>query len=98
MEIIKEQGAGEFSLADRLAALTLDYSEILHLSPLIGCLSPPLYRYLLAGVCLFMAGLLIGRLTRSPADGPSLPPMDSTDLLEDLLEGITADRIKTLQR
>ncbi|KAJ3599656.1 hypothetical protein NHX12_033612, partial [Muraenolepis orangiensis] len=61
-----------------------------------------LARYLLAGAGLFIAGLLIGRFTGSlPAPGgggPSALPPDNTDMLEDLLKGITADKIKTLQR
>ncbi|XP_059922263.1 inactive N-acetylated-alpha-linked acidic dipeptidase-like protein 2 [Gadus macrocephalus] len=56
-----------------------------------------LARYLLAGACFFVTGLLIGRFTRSPESGPLALPEDSKDLLEDLLKGITADKIKTLQ-
>ncbi|XP_056133870.1 inactive N-acetylated-alpha-linked acidic dipeptidase-like protein 2 [Lampris incognitus] len=55
-------------------------------------------RYLLAGVGLFGLGLLIGRFTYTPTGKPPVPQSDGSDLLEDLLRGITADKIEALQR
>lgn len=57
-----------------------------------------LLRYLLAGLGLFFLGLVIGWFTHNPpAVKPPAPPSDSSDLLEDLLKGITADKIDALQ-
>ncbi|KAJ4943892.1 hypothetical protein JOQ06_006385 [Pogonophryne albipinna] len=57
-----------------------------------------LLRYFLTGVGLFVLGLLIGWFTCTPAVKPPSPPVDSSDLLEDLLKGITADKINALHR
>uniref|UniRef100_A0A668RXR1 N-acetylated alpha-linked acidic dipeptidase like 2 n=1 Tax=Oreochromis aureus TaxID=47969 RepID=A0A668RXR1_OREAU len=52
-----------------------------------------LVKYFLAGVALFVLGALIGWFTHtSTIKSPVLPP-DSSDLLEELLKGITADKI-----
>lgn len=57
-----------------------------------------LCRYFLAGVALFVLGALIGWFTHtSTIKSPVLPP-DSSDLLEELLKGITADKIDALQK
>ncbi|KAI3368104.1 hypothetical protein L3Q82_007836 [Scortum barcoo] len=56
-----------------------------------------LLRYLLAGVGLFVLGLLIGWFTHTPTIKRPVPPSDSSDLLEELLRGITADKIDALQ-
>uniref|UniRef100_A0A3Q3KZE7 N-acetylated alpha-linked acidic dipeptidase like 2 n=1 Tax=Labrus bergylta TaxID=56723 RepID=A0A3Q3KZE7_9LABR len=55
------------------------------------------FLYFLAGVGLFVLGLLIGWFAHTPTVKPPVPPSDSTDLLEDLLRGITADKINALQ-
>uniref|UniRef100_A0A3P9BZN2 N-acetylated alpha-linked acidic dipeptidase like 2 n=1 Tax=Maylandia zebra TaxID=106582 RepID=A0A3P9BZN2_9CICH len=56
-----------------------------------------LVKYFLAGVALFVLGALIGWFTHtSTIKSPVLPP-DSSDLLEELLKGITADKIDALQ-
>ncbi|XP_062280159.1 inactive N-acetylated-alpha-linked acidic dipeptidase-like protein 2 [Scomber scombrus] len=57
-----------------------------------------LLRYFLAGVGLFVLGLLIGWFAHTPTVKPPVPPSDSSDLLEELLRGITADKIDALQR
>lgn len=58
-----------------------------------------LLRYLLAGLGLFFLGLVIGWFTHNPpAVKPPAPPSDSSDLLEELLKGITADKIDALQK
>ncbi|KAM4628730.1 inactive N-acetylated-alpha-linked acidic dipeptidase-like protein 2 [Polymixia lowei] len=57
-----------------------------------------LLRYLLAGVGLFILGLLIGRFAHTPTGKPSVPLPDTSDLLEEILGGITADKIEALQR
>ncbi|XP_026161392.1 inactive N-acetylated-alpha-linked acidic dipeptidase-like protein 2 [Mastacembelus armatus] len=57
-----------------------------------------LLRYFLAGLGIFVLGLLIGWFTHTPTIKPPVPPSDSSDLLEDLLRGITADKINALQR
>ncbi|KAM3876219.1 inactive N-acetylated-alpha-linked acidic dipeptidase-like protein 2 [Diretmus argenteus] len=57
-----------------------------------------LLRYLLAGVGLFILGLLIGRFAHTSTGKPPVPPLDSSDLLEELLRGITADKIDALQK
>lgn len=58
-----------------------------------------LLRYLLAGLGLFFLGLVIGWFTHNPpAMKPPAPPSDSSDLLEELLKGITADKIDALQK
>ncbi|XP_071370155.1 inactive N-acetylated-alpha-linked acidic dipeptidase-like protein 2, partial [Centroberyx affinis] len=57
-----------------------------------------LLRYFLAGVGLFVLGLLIGRFAHAPTGKAPVPPSDSSDLLEELLRGITADKIDALQR
>uniref|UniRef100_A0A3B4H4J5 N-acetylated alpha-linked acidic dipeptidase like 2 n=1 Tax=Pundamilia nyererei TaxID=303518 RepID=A0A3B4H4J5_9CICH len=57
-----------------------------------------LVKYFLAGVALFVLGALIGWFTHtSTIKSPVLPP-DSSDLLEELLKGITADKIDALQK
>ncbi|XP_053178298.1 inactive N-acetylated-alpha-linked acidic dipeptidase-like protein 2 [Scomber japonicus] len=57
-----------------------------------------LLRYFLAGVGLFVLGLLIGWFAHTPTVKRPVPPSDSSDLLEELLRGITADKIDALQR
>ncbi|XP_037625405.1 LOW QUALITY PROTEIN: inactive N-acetylated-alpha-linked acidic dipeptidase-like protein 2 [Sebastes umbrosus] len=57
-----------------------------------------LLRYFLAGVGLFVLGLLIGWFTHTSTVKPPAPPSDSSDLLEELLKGITADKINALHR
>uniref|UniRef100_A0A3B4ZX47 N-acetylated alpha-linked acidic dipeptidase like 2 n=1 Tax=Stegastes partitus TaxID=144197 RepID=A0A3B4ZX47_9TELE len=52
-----------------------------------------LVRYLLAGVGLFVLGVLIGWFTHTSSVKPPVQPPDSSDLLEDLLRRITADKI-----
>ncbi|XP_069580769.1 inactive N-acetylated-alpha-linked acidic dipeptidase-like protein 2 [Brachyistius frenatus] len=54
-------------------------------------------RYFLAGVGLFVLGILIGWFTHTSSVKPPPPPPDSSDLLEELLRGITADKIDALQ-
>uniref|UniRef100_A0A8C9WUZ4 N-acetylated alpha-linked acidic dipeptidase like 2 n=1 Tax=Sander lucioperca TaxID=283035 RepID=A0A8C9WUZ4_SANLU len=56
------------------------------------------FLYFLAGVGLFVLGLLIGWFTHTPVVKPPVPPSDSSDLLEELLRGITADKIDALHR
>ncbi|XP_072294093.1 inactive N-acetylated-alpha-linked acidic dipeptidase-like protein 2 [Eucyclogobius newberryi] len=58
-----------------------------------------LLRYFVAGVALFVLGLLIGWFIHSPASvkAKALPP-ESSDLLEELLTRITAEKIEALQR
>uniref|UniRef100_A0A3Q3LBR6 N-acetylated alpha-linked acidic dipeptidase like 2 n=1 Tax=Mastacembelus armatus TaxID=205130 RepID=A0A3Q3LBR6_9TELE len=55
------------------------------------------FLYFLAGLGIFVLGLLIGWFTHTPTIKPPVPPSDSSDLLEDLLRGITADKINALQ-
>uniref|UniRef100_UPI0037E7ACF9 inactive N-acetylated-alpha-linked acidic dipeptidase-like protein 2 n=1 Tax=Semicossyphus pulcher TaxID=241346 RepID=UPI0037E7ACF9 len=57
-----------------------------------------LLRYFLAGVGLFVLGLLIGWFAHTPTVKPPVPLSDSSDLLEELLRGIKADKIDALQR
>ncbi|XP_034035088.1 inactive N-acetylated-alpha-linked acidic dipeptidase-like protein 2 [Thalassophryne amazonica] len=57
-----------------------------------------LLRHFLAGVGLFFLGLMIGWFAHKPSRKPLVPPSDSSDLLEELLKGITADKIDALQR
>uniref|UniRef100_A0A3Q0RKK4 N-acetylated alpha-linked acidic dipeptidase like 2 n=1 Tax=Amphilophus citrinellus TaxID=61819 RepID=A0A3Q0RKK4_AMPCI len=57
-----------------------------------------LLKYFLAGVGLFVLGVLIGWFTHTSTIKPPVPPPDSSDLLEELLKGITADKIDALQR
>ncbi|XP_075876073.1 inactive N-acetylated-alpha-linked acidic dipeptidase-like protein 2 [Nelusetta ayraudi] len=57
-----------------------------------------LLRYLLGTSALFVLGLLIGWFTHgSPATKAPAAPSDSSDLLEELLRRITADKIDALQ-
>lgn len=58
-----------------------------------------LLRYLLGTSALFVLGLLIGWFTHgSPVAKAPAAPSDSSDLLEELLRRITADKIDALQR
>lgn len=57
-----------------------------------------LQRYFLAGVGLFILGLLIGWFAHTPTAKAPAPPSDSSDLLEELLRGIKAEKINALQR
>ncbi|XP_055364304.1 inactive N-acetylated-alpha-linked acidic dipeptidase-like protein 2 isoform X2 [Betta splendens] len=57
-----------------------------------------LLRYFLAGLGLFLLGLLIGWFTHTPTVKPPTLPAETSDLLEELLKGITADKINALQR
>ncbi|XP_067454051.1 inactive N-acetylated-alpha-linked acidic dipeptidase-like protein 2 isoform X1 [Thunnus thynnus] len=57
-----------------------------------------LLRYFLAGSGIFVLGLLIGWFAHTPTVKPPVPPSDSSDLLQELLRGITADKIDALQR
>uniref|UniRef100_A0A667ZUT3 N-acetylated alpha-linked acidic dipeptidase like 2 n=1 Tax=Myripristis murdjan TaxID=586833 RepID=A0A667ZUT3_9TELE len=54
------------------------------------------FLYFLAGVGVFVLGVLIGRFAHAPTGKPPVPPSDSSDLLEELLRGITADKIDAL--
>lgn len=66
---------------------------------LTTCLVLVLLRYLLGTSALFVLGLLIGWFTHgSPATKAPAAPSDSSDLLEELLRRITADKIDALQR
>ncbi|KAJ0032728.1 hypothetical protein NQD34_002809 [Periophthalmus magnuspinnatus] len=57
-----------------------------------------LLRYFIAGVGLFILGLLIGWFLHSPSSvKPKALPPESLDLLEELLTRITADKIEALQ-
>ncbi|KAF3691343.1 Inactive N-acetylated-alpha-linked acidic dipeptidase-like protein 2 [Channa argus] len=56
-----------------------------------------LLRYFLGGSAFFILGLVIGWFTHTPTHKLPVPPSDSSDLLEELLRGITADKIKALQ-
>uniref|UniRef100_A0A665WQF4 N-acetylated alpha-linked acidic dipeptidase like 2 n=1 Tax=Echeneis naucrates TaxID=173247 RepID=A0A665WQF4_ECHNA len=56
-----------------------------------------LLRYFLAAAGLFVLGLLIGWFTHTPNVKPPVPPSDSSDLLEELLRRIAADKIDALQ-
>lgn len=63
------------------------------------CLVLVLLRYLLGTSALFVLGLVIGWFTHgSPATKAPAAPSDSSDLLEELLRRITADKIDALQR
>ncbi|CAJ1059676.1 inactive N-acetylated-alpha-linked acidic dipeptidase-like protein 2 [Xyrichtys novacula] len=55
-------------------------------------------RYFLAGAGLFILGLLIGWFAHTPTIKPLVRPSDSSDLLEELLKVIKADKINALQR
>ncbi|XP_047198958.1 inactive N-acetylated-alpha-linked acidic dipeptidase-like protein 2 [Hippoglossus stenolepis] len=57
-----------------------------------------LLRYFLAAVGLFVLGLLIGWFTHTQSVKRPVPPSDSSDLLEELLKGITAEKIDALQK
>ncbi|KAK2836036.1 hypothetical protein Q5P01_016520 [Channa striata] len=57
-----------------------------------------LLRYFLGASGLFILGLLIGWFTHTPTRKLPVPQSDSSDLLEDLLKEITADKINALQR
>ncbi|CAG01590.1 unnamed protein product [Tetraodon nigroviridis] len=55
------------------------------------------WRYALAGLGLFSLGLLIGWFLHTPTHTePPDPPSDSSDLLEQLLHGISAEKINSL--
>ncbi|XP_068174930.1 inactive N-acetylated-alpha-linked acidic dipeptidase-like protein 2 [Antennarius striatus] len=56
------------------------------------------FRHFLVGLGLFLLGILIGWFTHSPAVKPPDPPSESSDLLEELLRRITADKINALQK
>ncbi|XP_030647843.1 inactive N-acetylated-alpha-linked acidic dipeptidase-like protein 2 [Chanos chanos] len=56
-----------------------------------------LAKCLLAGAGIFILGLLIGRYTHSVNDQSERQPVDS-DLLQKVLQGITAEEIQALQR
>ncbi|KAM9480457.1 inactive N-acetylated-alpha-linked acidic dipeptidase-like protein 2 isoform 2-T2 [Salvelinus alpinus] len=56
-----------------------------------------LVKYLLAGVGLFILGLLIGHYAHI-TDKPTPEPPTDTDLLEELLKDITAEKIQALHR
>ncbi|KAK7889274.1 hypothetical protein WMY93_024834 [Mugilogobius chulae] len=58
-----------------------------------------LLRYFVAGVALFVLGLLIGWFLHSPSSvKPKALPPESSDVLEELLTRITAEKIEALQR
>lgn len=52
----------------------------------------------MAGLGPFVLGLLIGWFTHTPTIKPPAPAPDSSDLLEELLKGISGDKIDALQR
>ncbi|KAL1022463.1 hypothetical protein UPYG_G00028010, partial [Umbra pygmaea] len=56
-----------------------------------------LFRYLLAGIGLFILGLLIGHYAHR-AKLPTPEPPTHTDILEELLRNITATKIQALHR
>lgn len=60
---------------------------------------PFLRRYVSAGLSLFVLGLLFGWLIHTPArvEAPD-PPSDSSDLLEELLLNISAEKIDALHK
>ncbi|KAM6921203.1 inactive N-acetylated-alpha-linked acidic dipeptidase-like protein 2 [Xenentodon cancila] len=55
-------------------------------------------RYFLGGLGLFVLGILVGWFTHTSSIKISPPPPESSDLLEELLKGIKADKIAALQR
>uniref|UniRef100_A0A096M069 N-acetylated alpha-linked acidic dipeptidase like 2 n=1 Tax=Poecilia formosa TaxID=48698 RepID=A0A096M069_POEFO len=54
-------------------------------------------RYFLAGVGIFVLGILVGWFIHTSSKRPTAPPPESLDLLEELLRGIKADKIDALQ-
>ncbi|XP_051528111.1 inactive N-acetylated-alpha-linked acidic dipeptidase-like protein 2 [Myxocyprinus asiaticus] len=56
-----------------------------------------LAKYLLAGVVVFVLGLLIGRYSFNREQGAVEPSAD-TDVLEKIFQGITAEKIQALER
>lgn len=80
----------------RLSCLKKTCSQLLLLLPFLFVV---LLRYLLGTSALFVLGLLIGWFAHgSPAAKAPDAPSDSSDLLEELLRRITADKIDALQR
>lgn len=56
-------------------------------------------RYASAGLGLFSLGLLMGWFLRTPARAePPDPPSDGSDLLEELLRRISAEKINALHK
>ncbi|XP_016528219.1 inactive N-acetylated-alpha-linked acidic dipeptidase-like protein 2 [Poecilia formosa] len=55
-------------------------------------------RYFLAGVGIFVLGILVGWFIHTSSKRPTAPPPESLDLLEELLRGIKADKIDALQK
>lgn len=72
------------------------------LAPFCCCMLIPLpafvRRYVLAGVGIFVLGILIGWFTHAPMKRPAVSSPESSDLLEELLRGIKADKINALQK
>lgn len=56
------------------------------------------HRYFLAGVGIFVLGILVGWFIHTSSKRPTAPPPESLDLLEELLRGIKADKIDALQK
>uniref|UniRef100_A0A3Q2FPV1 N-acetylated alpha-linked acidic dipeptidase like 2 n=1 Tax=Cyprinodon variegatus TaxID=28743 RepID=A0A3Q2FPV1_CYPVA len=56
-----------------------------------------LHRYFLAGLGIFLVGILVGWFTHTPSKPASPPLPESPDLLEELLRGIKAEKINALQ-
>ncbi|XP_051532070.1 inactive N-acetylated-alpha-linked acidic dipeptidase-like protein 2 [Myxocyprinus asiaticus] len=56
-----------------------------------------LAKYLLSGVAVFVLGLLIGRYSFSREQG-TVEPIADTDVLEKIVQGITAEKIQALER
>uniref|UniRef100_A0A8C7X7I3 N-acetylated alpha-linked acidic dipeptidase like 2 n=1 Tax=Oryzias sinensis TaxID=183150 RepID=A0A8C7X7I3_9TELE len=56
------------------------------------------FRYLLAGLVLLVLGFLVGWFTHTSSVKPRLPAPESSGLLKELLDGIKADKINSLQR
>ncbi|MED6239823.1 hypothetical protein ATANTOWER_011682 [Ataeniobius toweri] len=55
-------------------------------------------RYVLAGVGIFVLGILVGLFTHTSSKRPTIPSPESLDLLEELLRGIKADKIDALHK
>ncbi|KAM4574246.1 inactive N-acetylated-alpha-linked acidic dipeptidase-like protein 2 isoform 2-T2 [Fundulus diaphanus] len=57
-----------------------------------------IFRYFFAGLGIFVLGILVGWFTHTSPKRPTIPSPESSDLLEELLRGIKADKIDALQK